>query len=203
MLIVLVLGFSIFLPGNEIKPAYIKDSILDDWTENIEKRDSKTKYFGLEKKVTYIYQNEDFTEYPAKLTVTTFSSILMINEDEMKSRTIELIKNLEKEGISVNEDSLIKGKRKLKNGHESSFLIYNGSKNNSCKKVKIIGEVWNCGVSHESVICLGTTYLPENYTASIYNKYFQNWIKIVADEKGTINKNYKNKEGLIYNVVCH
>ncbi|MEF8848736.1 MAG: hypothetical protein V5A68_06340 [Candidatus Thermoplasmatota archaeon] len=203
ILIVVVLGFSIFLPGKKIKPAYIKDSILDDWTENIEKRVSKTKYFGLEEKVTYVYQKDGFTDYPAELTITTYRSILMINEEELKSRTIDMIKNLKKEEITVNEDSLVKGKRKLKNGHESFFLTYNGSKNNSGKKVKIIGEVWNCGVSHESVICLGITYLPENYTADMVNKYFQNWVKIVADEKGTINKNYKNKDGLIYNVVCH
>lgn len=196
ILIIITLIYAIFFgTAKNLKQAYVKDQVLKQWSENIEKRDTGQQLLGLEKWGSFTYENNKENN-SAFLIVTTFKSILPINENELKEKTQQLIKKqTQKDIIKINQDSLKTDKRTLKNGHQTQYFIYNGTDPTNNKKIKTIGEVWNCGKSGVSVICIGMAHFSENNTTP--------WAKIVSDEKATFGKNYRNENGLIYNIVCH
>ena len=95
--------------------------------------------------------------------------------------------------ITIDRSSKREGDRMLGNGHESSYIIYNGTKEG--KTYRMIGEVWSCTQSGVSIICMGLTDL------SSVNGMI-NWEKIVGDPEGNIDE-IDRSDGLIYNVKCH
>ena len=101
---------------------------------------------------------------------------------------------------------MISGKRVIKNSkHETSYIIYDGIKNstNPPEKIKIIGEVWNCGTSGTSIICIGVAQIT-NYANSNTEIDTSIWEKIIRDKEGTFGLDgYQGVDGLIYNVICH
>jgi len=111
----------------------------------------------------------------------------------------------EENGIDIDNQSKIMGIRALKNGHKTRYIIYNATNIsiNPYEKLKIIGEVWNCGVNGISVICIGIAQITE-YRNNIQDVNFTSWKKIVADPQGSFGiKNYEGNNSLIYNVKCH
>jgi hypothetical protein len=200
----LVIVIFVFIIGSsQFTPAYIPDSFLESvWIESLEDRDSGSQLLGLSKWYSLTYKVD--SEYPAYLTVATFKNLLMINEDELRDKTIETIeeKTLQ-QGLVIDTATKIVGERVLKNNHKTMYIIYNGNDTSKDpnEHFKIIGEVWNCGQSGVSIICIGFAQITDfAHNNSVENAFY--WQEILRDENGTI-ENFIGEDGLIYNVICH
>ena len=202
--IIIVIILTIFLSSNQLFSAKIQDDILgNSWIEDIGERDGGSGFLGLEKWASFTYKNNNLT-YSSYVTITSFKTLFIMSEVELKNKMEETIKNSFKQGVSVDLDSKITGERTLNNGHKTLYSVYNGnySYNDTIEKIKIIGETWNCGVSGTSIFCIGYAQITDNAhgNSDIDLTY---WIKILKDGSGTFGLNYKGTEGLLYNVKCH
>ena len=202
--IIIVIILTIFLSNKQLIRAKIEDDILgESWIEDIRERDSGSGSFGLEKWASYTYKNNNVT-YPAYVTVTSFKTLFMINEEELKNKMEETIKESYKQGNFVDLETKKTGERNLANGHKTFYSIYDGnySNNNLNEKIKIIGETWNCGVSDTSIICIGYAQITD-YAHNNSENNFTYWVNILKDIEGTFGLDFKGSEGLLYNVKCH
>ena len=198
IIIIFIIILTVFFSSNQLNEAIIQDTTLgDQWIEDIKEREAGSRYFGLEKWVSYSYNNYDH-KYPAYVTVTSIKTLFMMGEEELNEKTIETIKEASDLGIFINESTKTSGIRSLKNGHRTRYNVYFGN-NTEGETVKIIGESWNCGISGTSIICIGVAQTTNN--SEINNNY---WAMIIRDRFATFgNKDYKNEDGLIFNVKCH
>jgi len=199
--IVAVIIVITFGTGN-FTPAYIPDNFLgDDWSENLLERESGSDLLGFEKWSSLTYEIDGL--HPASLTIYTIKSLVMLNENELIDRTKNSIQDASEQGIEVVNSTEINGVRALKNKHKTTYILYDGNdtSKNPVEKIKIIGEVWNCGVSGTSVICIGIVQVTDNSHGDS-NVNTTHWEKIVSDGPGMIN-GYADYDGLIYNVACH
>lgn len=190
--LIILLLLLIFLPGClTLKQAYIPDQILTEgWHENKSETEEGSNYFGFEKWYSITYENGE----SSSLTVTTIKTLIMMDKpDLLKKADEEMFNAASSYGITINQGSKTQGNRVLGNGHESSYVIYNGTKEN--RKYRMISEVWSCSKSGVSIICMGLTDL-SNVNGLV------NWEKIVGDPDGNIDDAERN-DGLIYNVKCH
>jgi len=198
--ILVVIVLAVIFSSNQLTPAYIPDKFLSDgWFEDIEERDSDSQLLSSWCSFTYKNYNES---YPAYVTVSTFKSLFMMSEDELMDETIDTIKDASKQGIVIDEDTMISGGRVLSNGrHRVEYVVYNGTDNSSGinESIKVIGETWNCGTSGTSIICIGIAQITHNSQ----NLDFTHWEKIVRDKKGTFGPDYMGIDGLLFNVKCH
>ena len=204
IIVLTVVFIGVIFSPNQFTPSYIDDFALSDlWTENPVKRDEGSSFFGLEKWNTYTYEKND--SYPSYLTITTIKSLVMMDESDLKDKTIEAIFKAEQDGFEIDNGSMISGWRVLKNKHKTLFFIYNGTRTteNPGQKIKIIGEVWNCGVNGISVICIGFSQITK-YGQKPPGENFLNWNKIIRDVEGTFGMgDLQGSDGLIYNIICH
>lgn len=198
--IVIIFIFFTALSGCvNIKCAYIPDEILSDgWYENLSLRNTGLHFLGLEKWCSSIYELKG--KYPASLTITTIKSLLLADEEEINQKTQEIIEKNFIDNIQLNESTKITGERTLFNSHKTKYIVYEGLDIIKKNKIKIIGEVWNCGISGSSVICIGLAYISNDENPNIEN--IDIWEKMVADHIGSI-ENHIGQNGLIYNVICH
>jgi len=196
--IIIIIVITVFFSSNQLNEAIIQEQILGvDWSENISEREGGSNHFGLEKWITYTYRNNEL-KYPAYVTLTSLKTLFMMSEDELNDKTLETIVKASDYGIFINESSKISGIRILKNGHKTKYTIYSGN-NTSGEMIKIIGESWNCGISGTSVICIGVAQVTNN---SVINDNY--WKRIIRDKIGTFGTDeFKNEDGLIYNIICH
>lgn len=202
--IIIVIILTIFLSSNQLFSAKIQDDILgNSWIEDIGERDGGSGFLGLEKWASFTYKNNNLT-YSAYVTVTSFKTLFIMSEVELKNKMEETIKNSFAQGVSVDLESKITGERTLSNGHKTLYSVYTGnySYDESNEKIKIIGETWNCGVSGTSIICIGYAQITDNIHNNSYIDLTY-WIKILKDKDGTFGLDYKGTEGLLYNVKCH
>ena len=202
--IILVVIFAVVFSNNQLNTAYIHHDFLGmDWCENIGERDSGSQLLGLEKFSSLTYRNDG--KYPAYLTIMTIKTLVMMSENDLRDKTVETIEQTLEKGIVVDKATEVSGKRILKNGHNTMYVIYDGNdtSKNPPEKIKIIGEVWNCGTSGTSVICIGVAQISDNlHDTSGIN--IRHWEKIVKDGVGSFGTGELNGEdGLIYNVICH
>jgi len=182
-----------------IKCAYIPDEILSNgWYENLSLRNTGLHFLGMEKWCSSVYELKG--KYPASLTLTTIKSILLADEDEINKKIQKIIKENFKDNIQLNESTRITGERTLINSHKTKYIIYEGLDIIKKNKIKIIGEVWNCGISGSSIICIGIAYISNEENPFV--EYIENWKKIVIDPNGSI-ENLIGQNGLINNVICH
>jgi hypothetical protein len=140
--------------------------------------------------------------YPAYLTVTTFKTLMMMNEKELRDKTTYTIEKALQQGIIIDDDSEINGERVLVNKHKTTYIIYEGNDTTKSptEKIKIIGEVWNCETSGTSIICIGVAQITDYaHNNSMVNT--TQWAKIIRDKDGL--RGFIGEDGLIYNVVCH
>lgn len=200
--VIVVIIFAVLFSTNQLFPTMIQDKILNPWREDVNELQTSSNLFGLEKWSSRTYRNYNST-YPAYLTVTTMKTLFMINENDLLSKTEETIRKAASEGIVIDENSKVTGVRALANGHQTHYIIYDGNdtSKNPNESIKIIGEAWNCGVSGTSIICIGYAQITDNANNGSMDLSF--WSKIVSDEVGTLGADYINKDGLIFNVVCH
>lgn len=196
LMLVLLVAFSGCV---NISCSYIPDLVITDgWHENLALRNTGSQFLGLEKWCGSVYEING--KYPASLTVTTIKTLILTDEEELQKKTIETIEETFQDSIQLNESTKLTGERTLLKKHKTMYMIYDGIDINRNEKIKIIGEVWNCGTSGTSIICIGIAYITNNGSPPIENT--DNWQKIVMDPSGTIG-NFTGEEGLIYNVHCH
>jgi len=182
-----------------ISCSYIPDLVITDgWHENLALKNTGSQFLGLEKWCGSVYEING--KYPASLTVTTIKTLILTDEEELQKKTIETIEETFQDSIQLNESTKLTGERTLLKKHKTMYMIYDGIDINRNEKIKIIGEVWNCGTSGTSIICIGIAYITNNGRPTIENT--EDWQKIVMDPGGTIG-NFTGEEGLIYNVHCH
>lgn len=205
--IVLILVIAIVFSGNRLIQAYVDDSVLiNGWSENPDKRENGSQILGLEKWAGFYYENGQDSTYSTYLSVTTIKSLVMMDETDIKDKVVESIRNVEKDGLIIDNDSKISGRRILKDGrHETTYIVYNGTdaSKSPSEQIKIIGEVWNCATSGTSIICIGVAQVTDNaHGSSEINTV--HWEKVIRDEEGTFGTSgYMGEDGLIFNVVCH
>ena len=202
--IIIVIILTIFLSTNQLNSAKIDDFALEEkWIEDISERNSGSGFMGLEKWASFTYKNNDVT-YPAYVTVTTFKTLFVISEQELKNKMEDTIITSLDEGLTVEPETKISGERTLKNGHKTLYSIYNGTffNNQEYEKIKVIGETWNCGSSITSIICIGYAQITD-VAHNNSEKNLDYWKKILKDNQGTFGLDYSGIDGLLYNVKCH
>lgn len=200
--ILIVVVFAVVFGSSQFTPAYIPDDFLGGiWVESLADRDSGSQLFGLERWCSLTYKIDG--SYPAYLTVTTFKTLVMMNKNELRDKTMATIEKALQQGIAIDNSTEVTGERVLKSNHRTMYIIYDGNDTSKdpSEKIKIIGEVWNCGTSGTSIICIGVAQVTDNAhnNSEVNNTY---WNKIVRDENGFID-GFVGEDGLIYNVRCH
>ena len=203
IVIIIIVFITIFIHNNNLELANIHHDVLGtSWFEDIEKREITSKFFGFEKygSITYI----SIGNFPSYLIVSTIKSPVMLNKKDLRDNIEKSLTNYEGE-IVIDNQSNFSGNRFIKNGHTTLFIIYNGTDVSKYpnEKIKVIGEVWNCGKSGTSIICLGFAHITDN--ANNNSKInTTHWEKIIGDEVGTFGlEGFKREDGLIFNVICH
>lgn len=199
--LIVIVVFAVVFGTSKLTPAYVPDEFLNgEWSENIVDRAGGSQLLGLEKWCSLTYEIDG--QYPAYLTITTFKTLIMMNEKDLRDKTVSTIEKALAQGITIDNLSEITGERALNNKHKTTYILYNGSDTtkNPPEKIKIIGEFWNCGTSGTSVICIGfaqvTDYAHESSTVNTTQ-----WAKIIKDKNGLAG--FTGDDGLIFNLVCH
>ena len=200
MIIVIIFILLITFSGCvSIKCGYVPDLLINDgWYENLSLRNTGSQFLGLEKWCNSVYEING--KYPASLTVTTIKTLILPDEEEIQKKTIATIEETFQDSIQLNESTKFTGERTILKNHKTMYRVYEGRDTNNNKKIKIIGEIWNCDTSGTSTICIGVAYITNIENPTIENT--DNWEKIVMDPSGTIG-NFTGEEGLIYNMFCH
>lgn len=201
LFLVIVVILAVVLSSREIKPAYVPDSFLnDDWSENLDERESVSGLLGLEKWCSLTYRIDGV--YPANLTVATFKPLIMMNEDDLTAKAEETIQDASQQGLVIDNSTKTSGWRILNNGHKTSYIVYDGNDTSVMpyEKIRVVAEVWNCGNSGTSVICIGVAQVTD-YANNVTGFNTSSWEKIVSDKGGLLG--FVGSDGLIYNTVCH
>jgi hypothetical protein len=182
-----------------IKYPHIPDMILSNgWYENTSLRNTGIQFLGLEKWCSSVY--EIHGKYPASLTVTALKTLFLTNENELFKKTLQSIEDTFQKQVTINESTQITGTRVVEKNHQTMYVVYDGLSTKYNEKIKLIGEVWNCGSSGISLICIGLAYITNNDFPDL--EYTENWKKIIMDSFGII-ENVSGENGLIYNIQCH
>ena len=190
--VLVVVMVATLFSGRQLTAAYVADDVLvGGWGENLLERVAETRLFGLEQWVSFTYEIDD--SYPASLTVTTMTTPVMMNEQELRNQMINTIQQQAEKGIIIDQASEETGERLLNNSHQTIYVRYCGNDTSTtpAEEIKIIGEAWNCGISGTSVLCIGVAQVSD-FAHSVTAKNTERWETIVGD-----------KNGLIFNVICH
>ena len=201
LFLVIVVIIAVVFSSREIKPAYVPDNFLDNgWSENLDERESSSGLLGLEKWCSLTYRIGG--AYPANLTVATFKPLIMMDEDDLIEKAQETIQSASQHGIVVDNNTKNSGWRILNNGHKTSYITYDGNDTSRTpfEKIRVVAEVWNCGNSGTSVICIGVAQVTD-YAHNLLDVNTSSWKKIVSDKGGLLG--FVGNDGLIYNVICH
>lgn len=205
-ILILILIFVVFIfTSGDIKEAVVSEEVLSQgWYEDVEERFNDSNLFGLEKHISLTYKF-DSNIFPSFLTVNTYKTIFMMNEEDLFEETVETIKNsMQEKNVILDNGSAKEGYRVLKNKHKTTYIVYNGTREDINEEIKVIGETWNCRDSGTSIIAIGYAQITNNS-----EKNLSNWAKIIKDKSNTFSF-YSNdgyiflgKDGLIFNIECH
>jgi len=199
--LIVIVVFAVVFGTSKLTPAYVPDEFLDEgWSENIADRTGGSQLIGLEKWCSSTYEIDG--QYPAYLTVTTFKTLVMMSEKDLRDKTTSTIEKALVQGINIDNASEITGERTLNNKHKTTYILYNGSDTTKSppEKIKIIGEFWNCGTSGTSIICIGFAQVTDYAHGNSMVNTTQ-WAKIIRDKNGL--EGFTGEDGLIFDVVCH
>jgi len=206
ILTITVIILAIIFSSSQLTKAYIEDDILgESWSEDIDERIEGSQLFGIEKWVSYTYRNEN-DSYPAYVTITSIKLFFMMNENDLKDKTIETINKASLQGIEIDKNSKVTGQRVTRDeAHKTNYFIYDGNDttNETHERIKLIGECWNCEKSGISIICIGIAWITDNIHGKS-DSVTTYWAEIISDKIGTFGLgDYKTNDGLIFNVKCH
>ena len=89
ILIFTIILFLIFFSNNELNVAFIHhDFLSDEWFENLDYRTTISKLFGLEKWASIRYEID--SNYTNFLTITTFKTLILLDENELSNKIEEI-----------------------------------------------------------------------------------------------------------------
>lgn len=157
-----------------------------------------------------VYQDRESDEgYPGTLTVTTLRALIRPTEASVRDQVQARIRSeAESRGVDVS-DGVVTGERRLGNGAESLWFVYNGTVSSTGffsardARVKIYGEVFECGKA--TVVIVGLAQVTD--VRSVGGVPLPNdgdpttWREISADPRGSI-ETIRGSDGLAYNVQC-
>jgi len=185
-----------------VTSAYIPDRLLlEGWYENTSQRNSVSEFLGLEQTLSVTYEVQG--EYPASLTVMTLKTLVLLDEEELQQKTLEMMNATLSQGIQLNNTPKTTGERLINKSHMTMYFVYSGvdTSVSPAENVHVIGEVWNCQTSGTSIICIGVAYVTHTLNNTVYSD-LANWKKMVMDPWGSID-GLTGEDGLLDHVVCH
>jgi hypothetical protein len=156
LVIIIIIISVMVLSTNQIVPAFVPDSTLQDgWHELIGQRLATSGFLNLDQSVTYTYGILDDTygilddSFPATLKVQTKKSIVFSSESQLLEHTISKFLLDLQQNFTLNDQPYFMGKRMLENGHQTQYALYNATLNFSQyqEEIRVIIEIWNCGIS--------------------------------------------------------
>jgi hypothetical protein len=180
----------------ELKTSYIPPDMLPNgWFEVSSLHNTGIEFLGFEKwsSVTYEVQGK----INGLLTINTINTLVLTDEKDLLIYVNKTVNSIFKDRGTLIE--VWRGNRDLSTKHTSQYIIYQSENNSLNQLFRIIGEVWNCGVSGASIICIGFVYREDGSNQLLDES--SAWAALIGDPIGTID-GHLNK-GLIYNIKCH
>jgi hypothetical protein len=180
----------------ELKTGYIPpEQLPQGWIEATSLHNTGIEFLGLEKWATVTY--EYIGNNNAFLTITTINTLVLTDESELSAFVNTTIISTFSKKTNLSE--IERGTRELITNHSTQYIIYTGYNSSINQSMRIIGEVWNCGISGISLLCIGFI---SDIDGIFDLKDSTVWATVVGDLRGTID-NHINFKGMIFNVKCH
>lgn len=199
----------------EVSPARIPNRLLEGaggngWAVNQTASQDEPTGSSFSKAQSLVYEDRRSEEgYPGTLTVSTLRALMRPREEAVRDTVQERIREeAESRGVTI-QGSAVTGERRLGNGADSLWFVYNGSVSSAGffsardARVKIYGEVFECGKAIVVVVGLAQTTdvrsvggvpLPSEADPTT-------WREIASDPRGSI-EGIRGSDGLAYNVQC-
>jgi len=205
----------------DLAPARVPDRLLEGsggngWEKNLtaSEREPDSAQAGLAKSQTLVYEDRarDGEGYPGSLTLTTLRTFFRPTESDTRDRVQEAIRSeAETRGIRI-EGGAATGERRLANGADSLWFVYNGTVQRSGTlfrstdaSVKVYGEVFQCEATKGVVVAVGLAQVSDvRRVGGVQLPTEQDpltWREIAADPRGSL-EGIRGSDGLAYNVAC-
>lgn len=204
----------------QLEPSQIPDRLIEGpggngWEKNPSASQSEpdSAQWGLAKSQALVYEDRRSDEgYPGTMTVTTLRTLLRPTEERVVEVVRERIREeAENRGVSI-EGAPTTGTRKLANGADAQWFVYNGSVESSGTffqsrnaRMKIYGEVFQCAEGKQVVAVVGLAQITDVRSVGGVPLPSEadptTWREIAADPRGTI-EGIRGSDGLGYNVTC-
>lgn len=167
--------------------------------------------FGLVATQTLLYEDPGDPGYPASLSLTTIRTLLAPSTNELRERVRERVRERAQElGIRLDAEER-QGSRVVATGDPSLWFLFRGTVEEAGElftqdaTVRILGEVWNCRASGNSVAAVGLAQIDSVTLVNGVPVRRQvdetNWRELVQDPAGSI-EGVAGIKGLLYNVAC-
>lgn len=153
---------------------------------------------------------DDDEGFPGFVNVVSIRALLSPDRQELRERVESRLKeDARAKGLQL-EGQTQEGNRRLANGAQSFYVVFNATSETSNgpfganREVKILGEVFRCTGGATVVVTgsaqtEGTRSIGGFQTERTYEP--QTWAEIVRDPGGTI-EGFRGSRGLVYNVAC-
>jgi len=205
LIIIVIIASVMVISTRQITAAMVPDSsLVDGWHERIGDRIVSSGFFNLNQAVTYTYATDDVL-FPASLLVQTKKSLVLPSETQLLNQAVsEHLPDLQN-NYSINTNTTMQGMRTLHTGHQTHYIVYQGVRNDSAQldEIRCVIEVWNCGISKISVICIGVAQITNVSILSTDHSTMNYLEHILSDPIGTFGEQYQQPDGLIYSIRCH
>ena len=215
----LALALALALTGCvDLSPARIPDRLIEGaggngWEKNLTASQAEPEGSAFSKSQALVYEDRRSDEgYPGTMTVSTLRTLMRPTEERVRDVVQERIRE-EAEGRGVRiEGAPTTGERRLANGEDSYWFVYDGSVQSSSgifqarnAKVKIYGEVFQCDAEKTVVAVVGLAQITDVRSVGGVQLPSEadptTWREIAADPRGAI-EGIRGSDGLGYNVQC-
>lgn len=203
----------------ELEAARIPDRLLEGpggngWEKNLTASQAEPISSGSAKSQTLVYEDRarDGNGYPGTLTVTTLRTFFRPAEGDTRDRVQAAIHDeAEGRGIRI-EGAAATGERKLGNGEDSLWFVYNGSVQRSGTlfrstdaRVKVYGEVFQCEATKGVIVVVGLAQTTDVRRVGGVQLPTEDdpttWREIAADPRGSL-EGIRGSDGLSHNLAC-
>jgi hypothetical protein len=205
LVIIVIIASVMVISTRQIMGAVVPDSsLVDGWHERISDRAVSSGFFNINQEIAYTYAVDDVI-FPASLLVQTTKSLVLPSEAQLLTQAISRYLPSLQDRFLINQTASVQGMRELKNGHHTHYIIYPGSINASdgVDEVRCIIEVWNCGLSKTSIICVGVAQMTNDSVPPLNQSNLDHWQRIISDPVGSFGDQYRHDDALIYSIRCH
>lgn len=203
---------------DDLAPASIPDRLLEGrggngWEKNFTASQAEPVGSGTAKSQALVYEDRRSDEgYPGTLTVTTLRALTRPTESKLRDDVQARIRDAaEDRGLRIEGDAET-GDRRLANGAESLWFVYNGTVDSTGNffttrnaRVKIYGEVFECAAEKTLVVIVGLAQTSDVRSVGGVPLPSESdpttWREIAADARGSI-ESIRGSDGLAYNAQC-